>query len=72
MKELNNSRALGLLDLNYDGQIAKTELRGRGGQAVLAKFDTFDTDKNGLISETEAASLLPVLNRRITEAEENR
>ena len=72
MKELNNSRALGLLDLNYDGQIAKDELRGRSGKAVLAKFDAFDTDKNGLISKTEAASLLPTLNRRITEAEENR
>jgi hypothetical protein len=71
MTELNNSRAMGLLDSNLDGKVDKTELRGRMGQQVLANFDKLDLDKDGFISATEAAGLTPLLNRRVAAAEDS-
>ena len=72
MKELNESRAIGLLDINYDGKIAKSELRGRAGKTVLASFDKFDTDKDGFLTKEEAAELMPLLNNRVQQAENDR
>ena len=54
MTELNNSRAMGLLDANLDGKVDKTELHGRIGQMVLTNFDMLDADKDGFITATEA------------------
>ena len=72
MKELNESRAIGLLDINYDGKIAKTELRGRAAKNVLPSFDKFDLDKDGFLSKEESAGLMPLLNQRIAQAENDR
>ena len=72
MKELNESRAIGLLDINYDGKIAKTELRGRAGKTVLASFDKFDANKDGILNKEESAGLMPLLNQRVARAENER
>ncbi len=69
MQEFSNSRAMGLFDSDIDGKVAKTELRGRIGEMMRANFDKFDTDKDGFLTDTEAAALVPIMNRRITEAQ---
>ena len=69
MQEFSNSRAMGLFDSDIDGKVAKTELRGRIGEMMRTNFDKFDTDKDGFLTETEAAALVPLMNRRIAEAQ---
>jgi hypothetical protein len=69
-REFAESRGMGILDSNIDGRIEKSELRGRMGQVVLTNFEKLDTNKDGAISEQEAVSLTPLLNRRVQQAED--
>lgn len=64
------SRAFGMLDKDLDGKIANTELRGRIGKVVLANFEKFDADKDGFLSEAEAAGMTPLIMREIFKAQQ--
>ena len=72
MKELNNSRAFGLLDINIDGKVAKDELRGGAIKAVGPKFDELDGNKDGFLTKVEAEPVLSTLNQVVRQAEQDR
>jgi hypothetical protein len=69
MKRLNDSRAIGVMDVNLDGKVAKTEVRGRMGQMLAANFDKLDLDKDGFLAEGELTQVNALLNRRIQDAQ---
>jgi Ca2+-binding EF-hand superfamily protein len=68
-KRLEASRNMGIMDVNIDGKVAKSEVRGRMGQRLLAAFDQLDTDKDGYLTETEMASIASIMQRSINAAQ---
>jgi mono/diheme cytochrome c family protein len=69
MTALNASRMMGMLDSNIDGKVARTELRGRQGQALLTNFDRLDADHDGFLTNEEMAIISGQVNRRIDAAQ---
>jgi hypothetical protein len=65
MVAMNASRSMGMLDSNVDGKVAKTELRGRIGAAMSARFDMMDTNKDGFLDDKELAPAMGALSNRI-------
>jgi EF hand len=49
----NDVQLLGFLDKDLDGKIEKSELRGILGKALLAQFDTLDTNHDGVLDRDE-------------------
>jgi hypothetical protein len=68
-KRLEASRNMGIMDTNIDGKVAKTEVRGRMGQRLLAAFDQLDANKDGFLEETEMASIASIMQRQINNAQ---
>ena len=69
-KRLEESRAIGIMDTNIDGKVAKSEVRGRMAQMLLANWDMADADKNGYLTPNEMTAVNQFMNRRIREAQE--
>lgn len=71
MTEFTETRALGSLDSNLDGKLAKSEMRGRLGKAVLPEFDKLDLDKYGQLTEDEARALIPMLTKALSSSDQD-
>lgn len=69
MTDINATRALGIMDTDLDGKVARTEVRGRMGQMIAANFDKLDLDKDGFLAGTELGPISTALNRRVAAAE---
>ncbi len=68
-KRLEESRAMGIMDTNLDGKVAKTEVRGRMAAMLLANWDKADIDKDGYLATSEMTAINQVMNSRIREAQ---
>lgn len=68
-KELEASRAMGIMDTNLDDKVAKNEVRGRMAQMLLANWDKVDANKDGFLSNSEMGSINQVINGRIAAAQ---
>lgn len=68
-KRLENSRSMGIMDTNLDDKVAKSEVRGRMAQMLLANWDKVDTDKDGYLVTSEMASINEIINGRIRQAQ---
>ncbi len=68
-KRLEASRNMGIMDVNIDGKVAKSEVRGRMGTRLLAAFDQLDANKDGFLEETEMASIASIMQRSINQAQ---
>jgi hypothetical protein len=68
-KKLEVSRNMGIMDSNLDDKVAKSEVKGRMGQRILAAFDQLDGDKDGFLSETELAVVAQQMQRTINAAQ---
>ena len=68
-KRLEESRSMGIMDKNIDDKVAKSEVRGRMAQMLLANWDKVDTDKDGYLVTSEMAQINGIINGRIREAQ---
>jgi len=68
-KRLEESRAMGIMDTNLDGKVAKAEVRGRMASMLLANWDKADTDKDGYLTAPEMSAINQFMNSRIREAQ---
>ncbi len=68
-KELEASRAMGIMDTNLDDKVAKSEVRGRMAQMLLTNWDKVDLNKDGFLSNEEMSSINQVINGRIAAAQ---
>jgi hypothetical protein len=68
-KRLEESRSIGIMDTNLDDKVAKTEVRGRMAQMLLANWDKVDTDKDGYLVTSEMTEINKMINGRIREAQ---
>jgi hypothetical protein len=66
---LEASRNMGIMDVNIDGKIAKSEVRGRMGARILTAFDQLDANKDGYLVESELASIASIMQRGINAAQ---
>ena len=69
-KRLEESRAIGIMDTNIDGKVAKSEVRGRMATMLLANWDMADADKDGYLTPNEMTAVNQFMNRRIREAQD--
>ena len=69
-KRLEETRAMGIMDTNVDGRVAKTEVRGRMAQMLLANWDMADSNKDGYLTANEMTAINQFMNRRIREAQD--
>jgi len=69
-KRLEETRAMGIMDTNIDGKVAKTEVRGRMAQMLLANWDMADSNKDGYLTSNEMTAINQFMNRRIREAQD--
>jgi hypothetical protein len=69
-KRLEETRAMGIMDTNIDGRVAKTEVRGRMAQMLLANWDMADSNKDGYLTANEMTAINQFMNRRIREAQD--
>jgi len=69
-KRLEDSRAMGIMDTNLDGKVAKNEVRGRMAQMLLANWDSADMNKDGYLTPDEMTMINQFMNRRIRQAQE--
>ena len=60
---------MGIMDTNLDDKVAKSEVRGRMAQMLLANWDKVDTDKDGYLVTSEMASINEIINGRIRQAQ---
>jgi hypothetical protein len=60
---------MGIMDKNIDDKVAKSEVRGRMAQMLLANWDKVDTDKDGYLVTSEMAQINGIINGRIREAQ---
>ena len=68
-KRLEESRSMGIMDKNIDDKVAKSEVRGRMAQMLLANWDKVDTDKDGYLVTSEMTQINGMINGRIREAQ---
>jgi hypothetical protein len=68
-RRLEASRNMGIMDVNLDDRIAKSEVRGRMGTRILTAFDQLDANKDGYLVESELASIASVMQRGINAAQ---
>jgi hypothetical protein len=68
-KRLEESRSMGIMDKNIDDKVAKSEVRGRMAQMLLANWDKVDTDKDGYLVTSEMTQINGIINGRIREAQ---
>jgi peroxiredoxin len=68
-KELEASRAMGIMDTNLDDKVAKTEVRGRMAQMLLANWDKVDANHDGFLSNEEMTVINQQINGRIAQAQ---
>lgn len=69
-KRLEESRAMGIMDTNLDNKVAKSEVRGRMAQMLLANWDKVDADKDGFLNNAEMSEINGIINGRIRAAQE--
>jgi hypothetical protein len=67
-RALDDSRVIGTMDKNVDGKVAKSEVRGRQGQQILANWDRLDADKSGFLTQNELGAISQVMSRTINAA----
>jgi Ca2+-binding EF-hand superfamily protein len=65
--ELNATRALGVLDANFDGKVQEGELRGATGKMLKAQFAKLDANKDGALEANELGPINAILARREAE-----
>lgn len=68
-KALDDSRAMGMMDVNIDGKVAKSEVRGRMAQLLLANWDKLDANKDGFLTPDEMDSINQMMSGRINAAQ---
>ena len=68
-KGLDDSRAMGMMDVNIDGKVAKSEVRGRMAQLLLANWDKLDADKDGFLAPNEMDTINQMMSSRINAAQ---
>lgn len=68
-KELEASRAMGIMDTNLDDKVAKSEVRGRMAQMLLANWDKVDANHDGFLSNEEMTVINQQINGRIAQAQ---
>ncbi len=66
---LENSRAVGIMDVNLDDKVAKSEVRGRMAQQLLDRWDMVDLNKDGFLDAKELEPISQMLNGRIRQAQ---
>jgi hypothetical protein len=66
---LENSRAVGIMDVNLDDKVAKNEVRGRMAQQLLDRWDMVDLNKDGFLDAQELEPISQMLNGRIRQAQ---
>jgi hypothetical protein len=67
--ELENSRTIGMMDVNLDDKVAKSEVRGRMAQMLLSNWDKVDTNKDGFIEVSEMGPINQMMGGRIRQAQ---
>ncbi|MBS0360676.1 MAG: redoxin domain-containing protein [Proteobacteria bacterium] len=60
--EVEKTRLIGMMDVNFDGKIQRSELRGPIGQAILPHFDQLDLNHDGGIDAKEFEPVLKMLD----------
>ena len=68
-KRLEASRNMGIMDVNMDDKVAKSEVRGRMGSRILTAWDQLDANKDGYLVESELASIAQMMQRSINAAQ---
>ncbi|HPI47714.1 MAG TPA: redoxin domain-containing protein [Hyphomonadaceae bacterium] len=68
-KGLEDSRIMGMMDVNIDGKVAKDEVRGRMAQLLIANWDKVDANKDGFLTPDEMGSINQMMTGRINEAQ---
>ncbi len=68
-RRLEESRAVGIMDINLDDKVAKSEVRGRMAQQLLARWDQVDLNKDGYLDKAELEPITQMLNGRIRQAQ---
>jgi thiol-disulfide isomerase/thioredoxin len=67
--EMMGQRYMGIFDDNLDGVIQKSELKSKTGDALKARFDTFDINHNGVLELNEVIAAQKMLATRQQTAE---
>ena len=62
-KDLQAGRMMGMFDDNGDGVIEASELKGKMGEGIKAKFALIDRNHDGKIDKTELAAVAAFMNR---------
>jgi hypothetical protein len=57
--KLQSSMLIGALDTDADGKVEKSELRGRMGQMLLARWDELDKNHDGVLDADELNAAMP-------------
>lgn len=68
-RRLEDSRAMGIMDTNLDGRVARSEVRGRMASMLLANWDRADTDGDGYLAAAEMTAISQMMNSRIRQAQ---
>ncbi|MDP3495620.1 MAG: redoxin domain-containing protein [Hyphomonadaceae bacterium] len=68
-KALDDSRAMGMMDVNIDGKVAKDEVRGRMAQLLIANWDKIDANKDSFLTLNEMDSINQMMTGRINAAQ---
>ena len=68
-KRLEDSRSMGIMDKNIDDKVAKSEVRGRMAQMLLANWDKVDANGDGYLVTSEMEQINGIINGRIREAQ---
>ena len=68
-KGLDDSRIIGMMDVNIDDKVAKDEVRGRMAQMLLANWDKVDANKDGFLTPDEMGAINQIMTSRINAAQ---
>lgn len=69
-RRLEDSRTIGMMDVNVDGKVVKSEVRGRMKDILLANWDKVDLNGDGAIDPSEMGPINQQMNGRIRAAQE--
>jgi peroxiredoxin len=69
-RRLEDSRTIGMMDVNVDGKVVKSEVRGRMKDMLLANWDKVDLNGDGAIDPSEMGPINQQMNGRIRAAQE--